>query len=316
MEEKIEIKNLSYFFNNGSLYVKEKFKIYKKQTDDIYVLDKQELDRFITYLGFNQDRIISYCHKCKRDFPFNVQINETYSGYSQIYLVNNQYVGTGARLSMTISISTGETNLLLETADKNNLVNGISYLRYKFECTNDDEHKYMMFVCITAEDGEFTVTKIGQNPSMLTIKGFDFDKYKKQLKEFNAYEDYKKADLCNADHFYVGSYAYLRRIFEKMLNKFSEGMVFKDNHIDTKIEAVKEKFDIRIQGMLKHLYGILSVSIHELDEEDSKEYYEYLKAIIDIQLEYLKTEDEKEQQTKKLSSTINKILTNLSKDNK
>ena len=37
MEEKIEIKNLSYFFNNGSLYVKEKFKIYKKQTDDIYM---------------------------------------------------------------------------------------------------------------------------------------------------------------------------------------------------------------------------------------------------------------------------------------
>ena len=60
------------------------------------------------------------------------------------------------------------------------------------------------------------------------------------------------------------------------------------------------------------MYDILSVSIHELSEEQSKEYYEYLKAIIDIQLEYIKTEADKDHQSKSLSSVLSKI-TNLVK---
>ena len=80
--------------------------------------------------------------------------------------------------------------------------------------------------------------------------------------------------------------------------------------MDTKIEAVKDKFDPRVRNLLKNLYGILSKGIHELDEEECKEYYQYLKTIIDMQLEYMNTEREKEKQTKELEGIINKI-TNL-----
>lgn len=313
MSEKYEGTNLSDFFNNGSLYTKEKFIIYKSGSDGTYVLDKQELNRFINYLGFNQTKIISYCHKCKYEFPFDVEIDELHGeGYNNVYFVRQHRDETGINLSMYVNVNTGKINFEFDKIGEKYLMNYIVYLSYMFKCTNDSKHKYMMYVSITADSGTYTVTKIGQNPSMLTVKGFDFDKYKKQLKEFNAYEDYKKADLSNADHFYVGAYAYLRRIFEKMLNKFTEGKTLKDNHVDTKIEAAKDKFDPRIQGLLKKLYGILSCSIHELDEEDSKEYYEYLKAIIDIQLEYLKTENEKNEQSRKLSSIISKISTDLS----
>ena len=41
------------------------------------------------------------------------------------------------------------------------------------------------------------------------------------------------------------------------------------------------------------MYSILSKSIHELDEEQSKEYYQYLKAIIDIKIEFEYVENEK-----------------------
>ena len=71
----------------------------------------------------------------------------------------------------------------------------------------------------------------------------------------------------------------------------------KDDHMDTKIDAVKDKFDPRIKGLLKNLYGILSKSIHELDEDQSKEYYIYLKTVIDMQLEYMNSEEEKEKQS-------------------
>ena len=63
--------------------------------------------------------------------------------------------------------------------------------------------------------------------------------------------------------------------------------------------------------MLKNLYGILSKSIHELDENQSKNYYDYLKAVIDIQLEYEFTEAEKEKQTKELNSVLNKIASDI-----
>lgn len=38
--------------------------------------------------------------------------------------------------------------------------------------------------------------------------------------------------------------------------------------------------------------------MHELDEEQSKEYYQYLKAIIDIKIEFEYAENEKNQQGK------------------
>ena len=77
--------------------------------------------------------------------------------------------------------------------------------------------------------------------------------------------------------------------------------------METKIDSVKQYFDPRINKLLKNLYGILSTRIHELDEDESKDYYSYLKAIIDMQLEYEFTEEEKEKQSSKLSSVINKI---------
>ena len=127
------------------------------------------------------------------------------------------------------------------------------------------------------------------------------------LEKLNAYDDYKKADLSNADHFFVGAYAYLRRIFEKLILFYLGEAKLDDNHMDTKINFVKDKFDPRIRGLLKNLYGILSKSIHELDENESKEYYIYLKTVIDMQLEYMNTEEEKEKQSKRLGKILNEI---------
>ena len=98
-----------------------------------------------------------------------------------------------------------------------------------------------------------------------------------------------------------------------MLKEYTKGETFEDNHVDTKIKFAKEKFDPRIRDLLKKMYGILSASIHELDEKTSKDYYISLKAIIDIQLEYLKTEKDKQKQSEELSSILGKIETGLFK---
>ena len=302
-------KDFNYLFNDSPLYTKELFFPFELK-DGKYHLNKNEIKKFCSYIY--SDRLISYCHKCKKEFPFEVSCSIRNNNY-----LNNELIITLSDRNMigcTLDYLSGRLNGLQPPFDPQLLREGIYYIEYLFSCTNDKRHQYIMYISVEIKKEGFVVRKIGQNPSTLTVKGFDFDKYKKELEEINAYEDYKKADLSYADHFYVGSFAYLRRIFEKMLEKYTNGKILKDNHIDTKIKIAKEKFDPRIRDLLRNMYGILSASIHELDEETSKDYYIYLKAIIDIQFEYLKTEKEKEKQSEELSSILGKIATGLFKD--
>lgn len=305
----MEEKNLDFLFNNVSLYTKEKFEIFKLQ-EDKYYFNEEALEDFRKYIGINKEKIITFCHKCKKEFPFDIDVryidftSNINSSTKDMIITENIGNTFGGR----INIKNGNVWGAMPPYPKDALCNNtIWYVEYSFTCTNDSKHKYLMMISIELKEGCFFVRKIGQNPSMLTVKGFDFDKYKDILEKTNAYKDYKKADLSNADHFYVGAYAYLRRIFEKLILHYLGDTKLKDDHMDTKIEAVKDYFDPRIRGLLKNLYGILSKSIHELDEEESKEYYEYLKTVIDMQLEYMNSEAEKEKQSKNLQGIISRI---------
>lgn len=302
-------QGIDYLFNEVSLYTKETFDVFKLK-DNKYEYNQEEFYRFLYYIGIEQERLITYCHKCKKEFPFyiNYQLFEftnrsrSFQTYMDIGKNTDQFEAP------SIGLKSATIYGLQPPYDKSVLLdNKIWYIEYYFTCTNAETHKYMMMISIELKNGKFIVRKIGQNPSMLTVKGFDFDKYKNFLNKIDAYEDYKKADLSNVEHFYVGAYAYLRRIFEKMIIYYLGDIELKDDHIDTKIDAVKDSFDPRVKKMLKNLYGILSISIHELDEEQSKEYYTYLKAVIDMQLEYIKSEDEKDKQSKDLEGILSKI---------
>lgn len=297
------IKDLNYLFNETSLYTKEVFKVFHFENNN-YVLSSDELESFFRYIGIKNDRLITYCHKCKKEFPF--EIKRSLHRFSPFRVETNMSLSPNKMINLDI-----DNSILLGVQppyEKEDLANHrIWYITYFFKCTNNSEHNYMMTISIELDNGEFIVRKVGQNPSTLSVKGFDFEKYKKQLVRLNAYEDYKKADLSHTEHFYVGAFAYLRRIFEKMVNSFIHGLPLSDDHMDTKIKLAKPKFDPRIHDTLVNLYGILSKSIHELDEEESKEYYDYLKAVIDIQLEYMKTEEDKDKQSKELSSILNTI---------
>lgn len=302
-------ENLTFLFNEVPLYTTETFKVFQLQ-DDQYCLNKEEYYRFLCYVGVLQDKLITQCHQCKKEFPFDVDreffLFEQYGKDIENYIPITK--GTSHNSKGSIRLYNGDISGLQPPYEKGDLLeNQIWYIHYLFQCTNNKEHKYMMMISIELKEGNFKVRKIGQNPSMLTVKGFDFDKYKLFLDKINAYDDYKKADMSNSEHFYVGAYAYLRRIFEKMINYYLGDIELKDNHIDTKIDAVKDQFDPRTKHLLKHLYGILSISIHQLDEDQSKEYYSYLKAVIDMQLEFVKSESDKDRQSENLNTVLNKI---------
>lgn len=302
--------NIQDVFNKESLYSKKEFKLFVLD-EDKYNYDESVAKEMFKYIGIENNKIVTLCNKCNKEFPFDIEkkllgffdsLKQTTS-----YMSITRSKAPGGRIDIKNGCIWGEQPPYPKT-----LLNeyGKWYIEYQLTCTNDSNHKYLMIISIEQRTDTFIVKKIGQDPSMLSVHGFDFEKYKEQLTKINAYDDYKKADLSNAEHFYVGAYAYLRRIFEKMLNNYikENNVTLKDEHVDTKIKAVKDCFDSRIKDLLKNLYGILSKSIHELDEEQSKEYYQYLKSIIDIQLEFEFTENEKNKQSIKLNSILNKIV--------
>lgn len=307
--------NIEDVFNNESLYTQKEFKLFVLK-DDKYIYDENESKAMLNYLGINTEKIVTLCNKCKKEFPFDVStriigfftdINNT-TNYMSVTKSNSK--APAGRIDIRNGVLSGG----IPPYPKDHLKEYDKwYIEYKLSCTNDSNHNYLMMISIEQKFDTFIVKKIGQDPSMLDVHGYDFEKYKTQLNKINAYEDYKKADLSNTDHFYVGAYAYLRRIFEKMVNNYikEKNVILDDDHIDTKIKAVKDCFDVRIKDLLKNLYKILSKSIHELDEEQSKEYYQYLKAIIDMQLEFEYTENEKDNQSKKLNSILNKIVNDI-----
>ena len=312
----MEEKNLNYLFNELPLYTKEEFEIFNINNDNKYEVNEQKMKDFCNFIGVHQSKIITYCHRCKKEFPFLVNKkciemeNNSIQESNTIILTENFINAPCGRLD----IQTGDIWGGLPPYNSNFMLNNkIYYIEYLFECANNNDHRYIMIISVELKDTKFIVRKIGQNPSMLTIKCFDFDKYKKILEEIDAYEDYKKADLSYADKFYVGAFAYLRRIIKKLLKKFIGGKILEDDHIDTKIKFAKELFDPRIQGALKNMYSILSISIHELDEEISKEYYEDLKAVLDMQFEFMKTEYDKKKQSERLSGTLSKIINDFKK---
>lgn len=298
-------------FNDESLYTKKSFKLFLLKNDN-YFFQEKTAKEFFDYIGIHTDKIVCKCNCCNMVFPFNVEkrfinfstnINSTTYYLDVLEEMNFKYDG---RISLSSGKLFGDTSFFPK---KILAMHKKWYIEYQLTCTNNPDHKYIFIISIEQCKNVFTIRKIGQDPSMLDVHGYDFDKYKKQLEKINAYEDYKKADLSFSAHFYAGAYVYIRRIFEKMINKYikDNNVELENNSIDSKIKSVKDCFDPRIRGLLKNLYNILSKGIHEFDDEQCKNYFESLKAIIDIQLEYIYTEDEKNKQSKELKTELDRI---------
>ena len=307
-----EQKKLSYVFNEIPLYAKEEFNVLYKENDE-YFYDVEEFKRFMKYIGTDNKKIITNCIWCNKEFSFNydktmfkLEDNEEFYNTISFYLTSDSYIQLGG------------SGIILHSQppfNREELVNSNYYIIYSVSCSHDISHCYYLSLLVRVEEGKFIVSKVGQYPTMMSVKGFDFDKYKKQLKKYDAYDDYKNADLSMNETFYAGAYTYLRRVYEKQLNYYvdKDKATLADNRTETKIKAVKSNFDPRTHEHLGNLYAILSIGIHELDEEESKEYYEFLKAMIDMQLQYEKARDEENKQTKTITTKISNIVNKLNK---
>lgn len=175
----------------------------------------------------------------------------------------------------------------------------INFGKYAIEliCSRNDEHK--LFFLFYAKNK--SIQKIGQLPSIASLNLFDVKKYSKVLDK-KYFTEFTKAIGLSAHGVGVGSFVYLRRIFEflieeahkkaKVENGWDEDAYIRAR-MNEKINLLKNELpNFLVEN--KSLYSILSKGIHELSEKDCLNAFPIVKVGIELIL------DDKLEQMKKL----------------
>jgi hypothetical protein len=155
-------------------------------------------------------------------------------------------------------------------------------------CTRDRDHKqYFIFHALDRK-----LQKVGQLPSIADLNLFDVKKYSKVLDK-KYFQEFTKAIGLSSHGIGVGSFVYLRRIFEFLIEEahvvaqleesWSE-VAYSQSRVGEKIELLKNQLpDFLIEN--KAMYSILSKGIHELSEQECLTAFPALKVGIEIILE-------------------------------
>jgi hypothetical protein len=157
--------------------------------------------------------------------------------------------------------------------------------------------------------------KTGQYPSMEDILASDLHPYRKLLRPAD-FAELRRAGGLYSHGIGIGSFVYLRRIFERLIGlhydelknagKAIEG--FWEKRMDEKIQALSSVLPSALVKYRK-TYAILSKGLHELDEDTCRRYYPVVRAAIMRILEQdLQARKEKEAEAE-LERQVSDILT-------
>lgn len=184
---------------------------------------------------------------------------------------------------------------------------GISSIKLECLRSNEEARIYFFFDA----DKQFVI-KIGQFPSIADfhiaqIKEYDKVLSKEKLKEFT------RAIGLAANGVGIGSFVYLRRIFEDLIeeahSKAKQDMdwneqAYSKQRMGEKIELLQNHLpNFLVEN--KTLYGILSKGVHELDENECLAYFDVVKTgielILDEKVEIIEKQKKLEEAKKRIS---------------
>lgn len=179
-----------------------------------------------------------------------------------------------------------------------------------FKCSRDRRHE--LYFLFQLEDR--TLQKIGQFPSIATLNLFDVRKYSNVLNK-KLFQEFTRSIGLAAHGIGVGSFVYLRRIFEHLIEEAHS----KASSCDGWDEETYQKYRVseRIQLLSawlpeflvqnKSMYGILSKGIHELTEEECLTAFPALKVGIEIVLDEKLNEIERKKKLEEARKAINAL---------
>lgn len=198
------------------------------------------------------------------------------------------------------------------TWTNNSIVTDTQLMVFNFFCAMDNTHQ-LDYIVITSGN---KMKKIGQYPSFADLSFPELKEYRKVISKEDM-KELKRAIGLFAQGIGVGSFVYLRRIFEHILEMASQKMMedgdfnkeeYDKAHVTEKITMLK---DYLPKSMVdnKVFYGIVSKGIHELRENDCLDYFPVMKRFILLTLrqwEMMRKDKEEEQE---LFSSLKDIAT-------
>lgn len=208
------------------------------------------------------------------------------------------------------SLDVSHWSMDFSTKMKGNILNRKIPYELGFSCQRDDTHVYSFSFRIFKNE----ITKVGQFPSIASLENHTIKKYRTILKK--DYRDFSKAIGLFSHGIGAGSFVYLRRIFENLIEEKRQEAALDPSWND--LEFQKSKMDEKIRMLTNHLpsilvenrklYSILSKGIHELSEDDCLALFPNVKLAIELILDekiYILEKQKKIQAVKNfVSSTV------------
>ena len=193
-------------------------------------------------------------------------------------------------------------------------LNNLSSFSVQYSCSKDYNHS-ILFVLYAHER---TIMKIGQYPSFADLSEPEVQKYRRLLGE-EKFREFTRALGLFAHGIGVGSFVYLRRIFEHLLDeahnkaKQSDGWKeekFISKRVDKKIELLRDYLPPFVVKN-KKLYSILSVGVHTLSDQECMDNFPLVRAgielILDEEIRRREEEDKVQSVEKELGELIKKL---------
>lgn len=146
----------------------------------------------------------------------------------------------------------------------------------KLKCLRTEKNfEYYFCTYQKIADGNYFLHKIGQNPSIADLHISQIKDYNKVLSK-EKLKEFTKAIGLAANGVGIGSFVYLRRIFEHLIEDAHQNVItskdwdetrYQRSRMNEKIEILKlELPEFLVEN--KEMYGILSKGVHELEEQE------------------------------------------------
>jgi hypothetical protein len=190
---------------------------------------------------------------------------------------------TSCRRETTFNVSPQYLGYALTTAFEQSK----GFFEITATCARNEKHNLIVYFMIAAS----SVIKIGQWPSLADILLDELKPLRSAINKQDAAELHKAIGLA-AHGVGVGSYVYLRRVFERLIfqsfeaNKDAVGLEhenFQRLRMPDKIEKLRDHLP---PFLVKHrdVYGQLSDGIHNLSEEECLAYFDVFKGAVFLML--------------------------------
>jgi hypothetical protein len=200
-------------------------------------------------------------------------------------------------------------------------------MRYlDFKCSRNATH--VLQFAVDADEtgpqkGAIRLTKFGQLPSLADIASSEIDKYRQFISGVDLAE-LKRAVGLAAHGVGIGSFVYLRRVFERLVAEAADAAIDAGASQFTRDEFDRMRMEDKLQGVKDYvpawmvqnrkLYAILSRGLHELSEDTCKQAFPAVKQATLALLEQHAEEAQKKKRATEAALELEKLQKTLDRD--